>query len=207
MREVLVRAAWWMSVPLVLMMVIGTQAYSAARAEDAHTEALRVLREENIGLAYQHAIMSSQHIRSEAILHYSQVYRIDGQLATWIHDIALAEGISLPIAFKLVDVESAFNYRAVSRVGAIGLAQVMPSTANDVEGARVPLRELFDPANNLRLGFRYLDYLLDAYDGDLRLALLAYNRGPRRVNGLLASNVDPANGYAESICGPCGSDD
>ena len=61
--------------------------------------------------------------------------------------------------------------------------------------------DLFDPEINLHLGFRYFNYLLDEYNGDTRLALLAYNRGPGRVGGLLRSGIDPANGYAKAVLG------
>jgi soluble lytic murein transglycosylase-like protein len=119
-------------------------------------------------------------------------------MATLIHDIALREGIDPDLAYRLVKIESAFNPRAVSSAGAIGLAQVMPATARFYDRSITTAR-LMDPETNLRIGFRYLRYLLDRFDWDLRLALLAYNRGPGRVGQLLARGEDPGNGYATSI--------
>jgi soluble lytic murein transglycosylase-like protein len=52
---------------------------------------------------------------------------------------------------------------------------------------------------NLRLGFRYLRMMLEQYDGDLHLALLAYNRGPGRVDGILRAGGDPNNGYSSNV--------
>ena len=83
----------------------------------------------------------------------------------------------------LVQVESSFLPDAVSPVGAVGLTQVMPSTARFV-GAR---GDLTDPASNLEAGARYLARLLEQFDGDLELSLAAYNAGPgavRRYGGV-----------------------
>jgi len=138
--------------------------------------------------------------RMNRILENSARYRIPADLAASIHDIALAEGIDPDIAFRLVRVESEFVRRAVSPVGAVGLTQVMPSTAFELD-PRLTYNDLFDRETNLRLGFRYLRELLQYYDGDLRLALLAYNRGPGTVDEIRASGGDPGNGYDRAVLG------
>jgi soluble lytic murein transglycosylase-like protein len=74
----------------------------------------------------------------------------------------------------------------------------MPRTAVFYDST-ITQEELFDPAANLRIGFRFFRYLLESYDYDLRLALLAYNRGPQRVGDIVARGGDPANGYANRI--------
>ena len=63
----------------------------------------------------------------------------------------------------------------------------------------VTRERLFDPQTNLRIGFRYLRGLMKSYKGDLKLALLVYNRGPVAVERALATGVDPANGYDRVI--------
>lgn len=127
-------------------------------------------------------------------------FGIPADLAERIEDIALAEGIEPEVAFGLVRAESEFNRRAVSPVGAVGLTQLMPSTARYFQ-AGVSREQLFDRDTNLRIGFRYLATLLRQYDGDLELALLAYNRGPERVNQLLRAGRTPHNGYVEMVLG------
>jgi soluble lytic murein transglycosylase-like protein len=144
-----------------------------------------------------------QHVRLEMnrlqeILSQSARHGIPADLAAAIHDIAVAEGVDPSLAFSLVRVESSFATRAVSPKGAIGLTQVMPATAFELEpGIRLP--DLFDEETNLRLGFRYLGRLIRVYRGDLRLALLAYNRGPTRVDSIRRAGGDPANGYARKV--------
>jgi hypothetical protein len=72
--------------------------------------------------------------------------------------------------------ESNYNPKAVSKRGARGLMQLMPSTA-----AALGVVDLFDPADNINGGVKYLRQLLDRFDNDLRLALAAYNAGSRHV--------------------------
>ena len=136
--------------------------------------------------------------RLEAITHHSARYRIPSDLAADIYDIALAEGIDPQLAFRLIRVESGFVQRAVSPVGAVGLAQLMPSTAFWLDPS-LSYADLFDRKTNLRLGLRYLRSLIEKYDGDLRLALLAYNRGPATVDMVLDEGRDPTNGYENAV--------
>ena len=136
--------------------------------------------------------------RLEAVTHNSARYRIPADLAADIYDIALAEGIDPTLAFRLVRVESGFVQRAVSPVGAVGIAQLMPRTAVGLDPS-LTYADLFDRKTNLRLGFRYLKQMIEKYDGDLRLALLAYNRGPGTVDMVLQEGGDPGNGYASAV--------
>jgi len=136
--------------------------------------------------------------RANAIIQYSGHYRIPADLATAIYDVALSEGIDPGLAFRLVKVESGFTLRAKSRAGAIGFTQVLPSTARLYEPG-LTTEQLYDRDTNLRIGFRYLRDLLDRYPSNMSLALLAYNRGPGRVEELLGHGKDPQNGYATSV--------
>jgi soluble lytic murein transglycosylase-like protein len=132
--------------------------------------------------------------RANKIIGYSTQYRIRADLATMILDVASAEGIDPELAFRLVKLESDFNPRAMSPVGAIGLTQVMPATARFyVKG--ITAEGLYDPNTNLRVGFRYLRGLVREYKGDVNLALLVYNRGPVAVEKARAEGDNPSNGY------------
>lgn len=85
------------------------------------------------------------------------------------------------LVLSLIRQESAFNVRARSRAGAIGLMQLMPGTARII--ARVSSKQkLFDPAVNVRVGVKYFSRLMTRYSGDVKLALAAYNAGPERVD-------------------------
>ncbi|WP_406676484.1 lytic transglycosylase domain-containing protein [Moorella sp. ACPs] len=90
----------------------------------------------------------------------------------------VAARYNLPAALLqgVVAVESGFNPRAVSAAGAMGLMQLMPATARAL-GVTDP----FNPEANLDGGARYLRQLLDRFQGDLTLALAAYNAGPGAV--------------------------
>lgn len=77
----------------------------------------------------------------------------------------------------VIQVESGYNRYAQSRKGAMGLMQLMPSTA-----AQMGVRDPYDPAQNIRAGVAYLRRLLDKYDENEELALAAYNAGPEAVD-------------------------
>jgi soluble lytic murein transglycosylase len=102
--------------------------------------------------------------------------------------------ISPPVTLALIRQESNFDIAALSPVGARGLMQLMPATAQTVArriGERTsPAALTGDPAQNMRLGTAYLQGMLEQF-GALPLAFAAYNAGPSRVQEWLAANGDP----------------
>lgn len=137
-----------------------------------------------------------------SIAEYSE-YGLDRALAEQIYDSAVQNQIEPEIAFGLVRAESSFKNTSTSPVGAVGLTQLMPKTAAWLEPG-VTKSQLRDPATNLGIGFRYLKQLVDKYEGDTRLALLAYNRGPGTVDRELKKGRNPDNGYADFVEGRAG---
>jgi soluble lytic murein transglycosylase len=102
---------------------------------------------------------------------------------------ARKNGLDPLLVAAVIHVESRFNPFAVSGVGACGLMQLMPPTAqwllekNGVE-AKIRTAHLFNPVLNIKLGTAYLAQLMNRFDGDLSLALIAYNAGPGTAHSL-----------------------
>lgn len=98
---------------------------------------------------------------------------------------AARHDLSPYLILSLIRQESVFNPRAVSRVGARGLMQLMPATAQHVARQtgfkRLRLRQLFDPQTNITLGTHYFAAQLRHFDNNPVFALAAYNAGPHRV--------------------------
>ena len=95
-------------------------------------------------------------------------------------------GLDAFLVAGLIRQESAFDADAVSSAGAVGLMQVVPATGRQLAGAAGPpgfdAGHLVVPEVNVHLGALFLSELVDRYDGDLSLALSAYNAGPARAN-------------------------
>jgi soluble lytic murein transglycosylase-like protein len=93
-----------------------------------------------------------------------------------IEEHAAANGVQPALVRAVIQAESAFNPRARSVKGAMGLMQLMPATASDY-GVVDP----YDPRQNIRAGVAYLKSLLERYSNRVELALAAYNAGPGAV--------------------------
>jgi soluble lytic murein transglycosylase-like protein len=127
-------------------------------------------------------------------------YEVSDELARQIYAAAVRNKIAPKVAFGLVRTESEFKDYATSHVGAVGLTQLMVPTARWFKRG-VTVAELRDSETNLEIGFSYLNELIDRYDGDLELALTAYNRGTGTVDRVLQRGGDPDNGYAGKVLG------
>jgi soluble lytic murein transglycosylase-like protein len=93
-----------------------------------------------------------------------------------IFGAAERHGVDSLLVAAVVEAESGYRPEIVSPRGALGLMQVMPST-----GELYGVADLLDPVANLEVGTHYVRDLLEIYDGDLELALAAYNAGPGNV--------------------------
>ena len=103
-----------------------------------------------------------------------------------------AKGVDPYLIAAIIREESQYDVKAVSRVGAIGLMQVMPSTANNI-AQRVGLpavgrEDLFDQETNIRIGVRYVEQLLEQFSGNLVYTIASYNAGPIAVGNWISQN-------------------
>jgi soluble lytic murein transglycosylase-like protein len=141
-------------------------------------------------------------IRSLARTHSSAAAEV---LAGVIYQEAVAAGVDPLMVAAIVAKESSFCATVVSRSGAVGLMQLRPFVARDIaerielEWSGTPM--LHQPESNLRLGIRYYAELVERFDGDVHLALAAYNRGPTRLSRQLRSGMTITSRYADRILG------
>lgn len=172
----------------------GTQATAAGEPDDALSGLWQ-------GLEASDAMAAAEREEAigENIDRYSE-FGLDRELAGAIYDSAVENEIDPDVAFGLVRAESSFRNSSTSPVGAIGLTQLMPKTASWLQPG-VTRSQLRDPATNLSIGFKYLKQLIDKYEGNERLALVAYNRGPGTVDREIRSGKNPDNGYADFVHG------
>lgn len=100
----------------------------------------------------------------------------DGKVDSFIVDSSNRYGVDPLLIYSIMHRESSFKKFALSNKGARGLMQLMPATA-----ARLGVRDIFDPQQNIEGGVKYMRFLLNLFDGDVRLALAGYNAGEGAV--------------------------
>jgi hypothetical protein len=145
----------------VLLLVI-VPAYLTARPAGSppDSEIMRMARE----------TLDASESSNEAAI--AQIVEIEAH----IRDVAVRYDIPPILVAAIVEAESEFNPRAVSRRGAQGLMQLMPGTASSLQ-----VSDSFDPYENIEGGVRHLRGLMDRYRGDLPMVLAAYNAGEQAV--------------------------
>lgn len=139
--------------------------------------------------------LHAQTDRVEAAQAWATRYTITLPVAQAVMDAADHNKIPRPLAFALVDQESRFNPCARSSSGALGLTQLLWSTARDLDPT-VTRTQLLEPVRNAQLGMRYFRQMLDRYMQDPRLALIAYNSGMRVADSLAVLYTTP---YAKQV--------
>lgn len=101
-------------------------------------------------------------------------------------------GIDQTIVYSVIKAESSWKADAVSAKGAIGLMQLLPSTAQwlaEESGEEITREDLFNPEININLGITYLQYLQEKYDGDIDRMIAAYNAGEGNVDKWIKEGV------------------
>lgn len=184
------RRAWLALAAFALLLAFAPTRHVLQRAARAGIRAIEAAR--------------AAEARERVVQRYTRKYGISREMADAIERAARAEEVETELAFRLVRVESAFDPRALSPVGAIGLTQLMLPTARELQPG-ITRERLYDRDTNLRLGFRYFRRLLRIYHGDEVTALHAYNRGIGTVARIRKAGGDPANGYARKVLGEPGA--
>jgi len=135
-------------------------------------------------------------LANHAAIVWAHRYHIDVPLARKIIRAASRHGLDQRLAFRLVKRESSFRVNMVGDVGEIGLTQIKPATARDLE-PDITIGRLFEPDVNLDLGFAYLAQLRKRYHGDMWRAATAYNQGMTMADTLPGTST-----YAIELLGP-----
>jgi len=172
-----------------------------ADAADAATDALEPDRDPRVARALAVAwdrlgdVVASVRFAEDALaggVRDRETWRLAYPRAYWpqVQAAAAAAGLDPYLLLALVREESRYEASVVSPARAVGLAQLLPSTASAVHGRAVTVRDLQDPSLNLRLGARYLRAQLDRF-GDLVFAAAAYNAGPGAAARWTALDRDP----------------
>jgi soluble lytic murein transglycosylase-like protein len=113
---------------------------------------------------------------SEIVLQKPLIEKAKHPYKTIIKKAADRYEIDPALVKAVIMAESNYNPRAISKMGARGLMQLMPATAE-----ALGVEDCFNPEHNIHGGVRYLRQLLDRFDGNIELALAAYNAGSRKV--------------------------
>ncbi len=155
-----------------------------------------VSRDRRLGTAWLRAAASRGHSEARRMVHYvpGAMGRIrpwcrpgggpvrgitapPAEIARLVDGIAARHGVDPGLVLAVIQAESAFRTDAVSPKDAAGLMQLIPATAE-----RFGVTDLFDPAQNITGGVRYLRWLLAYFQGDVTLALAGYNAGEGAVD-------------------------
>ncbi len=112
-----------------------------------------------------------------------------------VNEAAARHDLDPALVSSVIDVESNWNQSAISRRGALGLMQLIPTTAGEMG-----VRDAFDPAQNIEGGTSYLRLLLDRFHGDIPKSLAAYNAGPAAVERRGAiPNIPETQAYVKKV--------
>lgn len=124
----------------------------------------------------------------------NDVFKVREDLDLIINQAAEAHGVEPALVKSVIKVESNFNPNSTSPKGAMGLMQLMPATANDLG-----VRNAYDPGENVQAGTRYLKTLLDRYDGNVAMALAAYNWGMGNLEKKPSKMPAETKNYIENV--------
>ena len=188
--------AW--SVPFLFIAVFGLIVFRMsevdAAAEFKSSEHFRELADARI----------SDSINSH-LGHYSTGISPEGEreLANEIVEHSRAYGLDPYLVMAVIKTESTFNSRARSHKGAMGMMQLLPSTAKEMAGdLGIEWKGhdmLYDPSLNVKMGIHYLSSLKGQFNDDMTKAIVAYNRGPYKLAKSLRKGIRLRSAYADKV--------
>jgi Transglycosylase SLT domain len=143
---------------VLMLTIVPAYAYFGSRTNQPESEIMRMAREATES--------------TDSSVEIAEIVEIEAH----IREVAVRYEIPPILVAAIVEAESEFNPRAVSRRGARGLMQLMPETATSLR-----VSDTFDPYENIEGGVRHLRRLMDRYRGNLPLVLAAYNAGDQAV--------------------------
>jgi len=123
-----------------------------------------------------------------------EIHNRRGDFESIIHAAAAAHGVDPALIKSVIKVESNFNPKSTSPKGAMGLMQLMPGTARELG-----VQNAYDPAENIGAGTRYLSILLKRYEGNVTMALAAYNWGMGNLERRPAQMPMETKSYIENV--------
>ncbi len=175
------------------------QSQRIAKAGEDTLNAMEVLRLKNMPTTWERQLIHSLHTRTTNLS-----FAEKRTLARVVVQAAVTYSVDPFLLMGLIETESSYRTGAVSNKGAVGLMQLRPFVARAMavemgdRGSQVRLTEL---TTNVRLGSYYLAKLLRRFDGDLSLALEAYNQGPTRVAAKVNAGSRMKWRYAQKVLG------
>lgn len=183
---------WWVFVLLLMVAVLVE-----------YDDNPNVLESKGVVLERTPGLQPSETVDSVALRYveaWGDWWRMDLTLARQIIQAADKERVPHHVAFGLIAVESGFNSKAVGRAGEVGLTQIKPSTARMYD-SRITAEKLKVPETNLTYGLRYFHDLLHRFNGDVMLALAAYNMGPTAVSKRIKEGRQISTRYSNKVLG------
>ena len=122
--------------------------------------------------------------------------------SSYVKKYAATYALPVSLVYSVINVESGFDKNAKSAVGAVGLMQLLLSTASEIAvklGETFNEQDLYNPEINIKYGCFYLNYLLNMFSGDVTNAVASYNAGFNKVISWLDNSEYSKNGKLTNI--------